>query len=112
MDAFRIRNYVVAQTAWTKAAEQGDHLAAVWLGQLYGGGDLGQKDPFQAYKWYDIAAYLHGLEIDRLPPGSREDNQLEINWRDSTARQLTPEQVSDAQKQSRDWIAQRKRSSR
>lgn len=105
LEASRNHNYPVAKAAWTKAAERGDYLAATWLGSLFGSGDLGEKHKTQAYKWYDIAAYMHALEIERLPPGAREDNQLEINWRDATGRELTPEQVAEAQRQAKEWVA-------
>ena len=102
-------DYDVARDAWARAAAQeGDHLAAIWLGELYDAGHSGFPDSaVQAYKWYDIAAALHGIEIDKLPPGSIGSNQTEINYRDYVARQLTPAQIADAQRMSREWLARR-----
>jgi hypothetical protein len=110
MEAFRMQNYEVARSAWSRAAEQGDHVAAMWLAGLYEDGDLGEKDYVQAYKWYDIAAYIHGTEIERQPPGANENNQQAINYRDATGQKLTADQLADAQKQAREWLKRTKRS--
>ncbi|MDA9432087.1 hypothetical protein [Bradyrhizobium sp. CCBAU 51627] len=107
LEASRNQNYAVAKAAWTSAAERGDRLAATWLATLYASGDLGERDYVQAYKWYDIAAYMHGAEIERLPPGTREDNQQEINFRDATGRKLSAEQMVEAQRQAKEWVARK-----
>jgi hypothetical protein len=78
MDAFRNKNFAVARSAWSNSAERGDHLAAIWLAGLYADGDGGEKDNVQAYKWYDIAAAIHGAEIDKLPSGAKEDIRLDF----------------------------------
>jgi TPR repeat protein len=105
MVAFNNHNYPVARSAWSSAAGRGHHLAAIWLAGSYADGDGGEKDNVQAYKWYDIAAAIHGAEIDKLPPGTKEDNQQEINYREGVARKLTPDQITDAQKLAHEWLA-------
>jgi hypothetical protein len=100
-------DHEIARSAWSRAAEEGDYLAAVWLAQVYEHGHLGDGGYVQAYKWYDIAAALHGIDIDKLPPGSRENNEAEINYRDDAARHLTSVQIADAQRMSREWLARR-----
>ena len=63
-----------------------------------------QPDLAQAYKWYDIAAATHGVCIDRLPPGTnRENNQREINYREAVAKQMKPEEITEAQQLAREW---------
>jgi hypothetical protein len=104
LEASRNENYSVARTAWSRAAEGGDHVAAIWLAELYENGQGGDKDNVQAYKWYDIAAAIHAAEIDKLPPGAIESNQQEINYRDAIARKLTPDQIAEAQKLAREWM--------
>ncbi len=66
-----------------KAADQGDGLAMVGLGTLYGNGDGMPNDLVAAYQWYDLAT-AHGWES----AGKR---------RDEIAKQMTPEQLSEAQ---------------
>jgi hypothetical protein len=104
MEASRNQNYSVARTAWSRAAEGGDHLAAIWLAELHENGHGGEKDYVEAYKWYDIAAAIHAAEIDKFPPGAIESNQQELNYRDYVARRLTTTQIADAQKLAREWL--------
>jgi hypothetical protein len=101
------KDYEIARSAWSRAAEKGDHIAAFWLAGMYQDGHLSDDGYVQAYKWYDIAAALHGIEIDKLPPGSDQDNKVDINYRDDVARHLTPAQIADAQRMSREWLARR-----
>lgn len=68
-----------------KAADQGDGLAMAFLGALYGNGESIPKDLVAAYQWYDLAM-AHGWES----VGER---------RDEIAKQMTPEQLSEAQSQ-------------
>ncbi len=68
-----------------KAADQGDGLAMAFLGALYGNGERMPKDLVAAYQWYDLAT-AHGWES----AGER---------RDEIAKQMTPEQLSEAQSQ-------------
>lgn len=68
-----------------KAADQGAGLAMAFLGALYGNGESMPKDLVAAYQWYDLAT-AHGWES----AGER---------RDEIAKQMTPEQLSEAQSQ-------------
>jgi hypothetical protein len=94
----------------SKAAENGSALAAFWAGTISDSTFKGRvPDYVQAYKWYEIAAALKGAEIAKLPPtsssGSREDNRMEINYREATAKKLSPQQLVTAQEQSRVWLS-------
>ena len=68
-----------------RAADQGDGLAMVGLGVIYGKGDGMPKDLVAAYQWYYLAT-AHGWES----AGER---------RDEIAKLMTPEQLSEAQSQ-------------
>ncbi len=103
------RNYAAALKWYTLAANYGELSAQIWLGDIYQnesyGRDYGvQPDLAQAYKWYDIAAATHGVCIDRLSPGTnRENNQREINYREAVAKQMKPEEITEAQQLAREW---------
>jgi TPR repeat protein len=86
---------------YRKAAEQGDAAAQHKLGRMYvtgvlapptGSFSLGvSQDIVQAYLWFSIAA-TQGSE------GARWD-------RDIAARQMTPDQIAEAQRLAREWMA-------
>jgi TPR repeat protein len=77
--------------AWyRKAAEQGYAAAQVNLGVIYGMG-LGVREDFvTAYMWFNLAAAQDTVE------GAKEN-------RDSLAQQMTPQQIKEAQRLSREW---------
>ena len=68
-----------------KAANQGDIFAMAFLGAMYGNGDAMPTDLVAAYQWYDLAS-VHGWK-------SAEE------LREGIAKQMTPEQLSEAQSQ-------------
>jgi hypothetical protein len=103
MEAARKQNYDVARNAWSAAAERGDYVAAIWLGGTYDAVG-GEKNYVLAYKWYEIAAAVHGEQIDKLPPGSDVSNQREINYREEAAKHLAPDQIAVALNMAREWL--------
>ena len=77
--------------SWSrKAAEQGHAAAQNNLGSMYHNGVGVPEDYVQAYAWYNLAA-AQGTEIS-------EKN------RDSLRQQMTPAQIADAQKLSRELV--------
>ncbi len=72
-----------------QAAEKNSAGAQFWLGMCYDGGEGVSKDAVEAYKWVQLAA-AHGFPTAKwyLTP---------------LAEDMTPEQIAQAQKLSREW---------
>ena len=84
------QNYQKAVELFRMAAEQGNVDAQGFLGFYY---DLGQgvsKDEVEAYKWYNLAA--------------AQGDTNAVVLRDSIANSMTPEQIAEAQRLSREFI--------
>ncbi len=79
---------------YRKAAEQGDATAQSRLGIMYGKGEGVPQDYVQAHMWFNLAA-------SQLPPG--EDRDSAVGNRDDVARQMTPDQIAEAQRLARQW---------
>jgi TPR repeat protein len=73
---------------FTKAAEQGDYKAQFFMGFMYDMGTGTLKDSILAYAWYNISA-SQGLETA-------------IENRDSLEEDMTPNQIAEAQKLSKE----------
>lgn len=76
------------------SADQGNEFAQVSLGKLYEGGRGVPQDFAQAHMWYNLAAassswFSSGYAIDR----------------DNIAMKMTPDQIGEAQRLAREWIA-------
>ncbi len=83
------KDYAEAVRRLRKAADQGDAAAQDALGGMYVFG-LGVKQDFvQAHMWYNLAA-AQGEKLGR-------EN------RDLLAKQMTPAQITEAQKLAREW---------
>jgi len=74
---------------FSRAAEQGDVLAFAKLGWIYAQGRGMLQDFIQAYMWYNLAA----------TNGDKPAAEL----RDALAKQMTPDQIAEAQKLAREW---------
>ena len=74
---------------FSRAAEQGDGLACAKLGWMYAEGQGVLQDSVQAHMWYSLAA-AHG-------------EQRAAEARDALAKQMTPAQITEAQKRAREW---------
>jgi TonB family protein len=83
--------------AWyRKAADQGNADAMFNLGSMYAKGAGVRQDYVEAHKWCDLAAAL-----------TTPDKQKEFaDVRDAMANSMTPQQLSEAQKRARDWMAE------
>ena len=79
---------------YSKAAEQGDAFAQFNLAFMYKNGQGVPQDYAQAHMWYNLAA-------SRLPPG--KDRNKAVRNRDILAAEMTPAQISEAQKLAREW---------
>jgi hypothetical protein len=78
-----------ARQWWEKAAAQGSASAQSDLALLYANGLGGSQDLVQAYMWYSLAA--------------GNGNAHAPGYRDDLARQMTPAQITEAQKRAREW---------
>ena len=76
-------------------AEAGDAEAQVDLGVMYFVGDGVPQDGVQAHMWFNLAA-------SRLTGEARE---RAVNNRDLAAGQMTPDDLSEAQRLAREWDA-------
>ncbi len=78
-----------AKSLWWlhKAATEGNPIAQRKLGRLYANGKAVQKDWVRAYAWFDLAA----LTKDH-------PNQEDRKMRDEIQKQMTPQQLAQAQK--------------
>ena len=81
------QDYKEAVKWYRLAAEQGDALAQANLGLMYNNGQGGPQDYVLAYMWTNIA-------VDNAP-----SNQLQqiVNYRDAIAKNMTPQQIVEAQ---------------
>jgi uncharacterized protein len=101
-------NYVIAMKWWRRAADRGNTSAQMKLAYVYGEGRGGTPiDYIEAYKWYDIAAAIVGAKIDKLPVAAshngEKDNSDQLWYRDQVAKQMTSEQIAEAQRLAREW---------
>lgn len=93
------QDYAEALNWFTLAAKQGDTTAATTIGSMYAAGRGVQQDFVRAYMWHALAVEHGG----RYPYYARDARAA----RDDVARRLTPEQITEAQKLLRDWMARR-----
>ena len=126
-----LKDFVQAVNWYRKAAEQGDSYAQGSLGQMYGNGDGVPKDAVKASSWYRKAAeggnpsaqnvlsrmYASGdgvlkdfviaymwsnLAAAAAPRGSA-GGEIAKEARDALEKQMTPAQIAEAQRLSREW---------
>jgi TPR repeat protein len=106
---------------WTsRAADQGIVSAQSNLGDMYREGVGVPQDFVQAHMWYNIAAALGGI----WPQGTdfvdtrrqairvfldRSWREVAASQRDELAKQMTPDQVAEAQRLAREWWEKRQK---
>ena len=78
------------------AADQGDAQAQYNLGMLYAKGQAGELDNVSAYMWFNLAAAHFPLSDVR--------HDTAVASRDLLAKQMTREQVAEAQKRAGEWM--------
>lgn len=83
------RDDAKARAWFQKAAEQGDVKAQLKLGLMYAGGEGGQKDYVQVYKWSALSVE-HGMMAAGI-------------LRDTLASTMTPEQLAEAKRLVSEW---------
>ena len=74
---------------WRKAAQQGDFNSMFFLALSYRDGEGVPKDITLTYKWFNLSAAAGDKEAGKQ--------------RDAMVRTMTPEQIAEAQKMSREW---------
>jgi len=90
------RDYVEAER-WTRpAATAGIMNARFLLGIMYNEGNGVPQDYVLAYMWFNLAAALH-------PPSGGDARERIPRNREYVASMMTPEQIAEAQKPSREW---------
>jgi hypothetical protein len=82
-----------ARRWYRAAADQGDPYAEASLGILYNFGKGVTKDLVEAYMWYEIA----------LAHSKREDRDSIQELRNDLAKDMTKQEIAEAQKRARDW---------
>jgi TPR repeat protein len=91
LDAYDRGDYATALKEWTPLAEQGNASAQRNLGVMYAFGKGILKDYVYAHMWANIAA-MNG-------------NELGGKLRDDFEKQMTPAQISEAEKLARECVA-------
>ena len=86
------QNYTEAVKWYRRAAEQGNPVAQANLGRLYENGQGVQQDYTLAHMWLNLA-------------GTNFEEAREL--RDTVAKQMTPAQITEAQRLAREWAARR-----
>lgn len=85
------QDYAKAAKWFLMAAEQGYGEAQYILGAMYHDGEGVPQDYVKAYMWYNLATAQGHLESKKA--------------REQVAREMTKEQIAEAQKLSREWTA-------
>ena len=80
------QDYKEAIKWYRRAAEQGNDRAQYNLGLMYDNGDGVPQNYVQAHMWYDIAGVAAA-----------------VRNRDFVAQEMTPTQITDAQRLAREW---------
>ena len=83
-------DYATALSLWRPLAEQGHAFAQTNLGVMYARGQGVIQDNVYAYMWGNISA--------------SNGNEIGGKLRDMVARKMTPAQIADAQKLTRECI--------
>jgi TPR repeat protein len=87
------RDFFEALKWFHAAADQGDPAAQFDLGFMYANGQGAMRDLVEAYKWYDLA------DSQNEPNAARN--------RDALSSSMSPLQVAEAQRLSREFVARR-----
>ena len=89
------QDYAEAMKWYRRAADQGDAPAQYNLGLSYAKGEVGGPDNVSAYVWFNLAAA-------RFPASDLRRSAAAAN-RDLVASKMTPDQIAEAQRLTRDW---------
>jgi TPR repeat protein len=94
------QDYVRAVWWYRQAAQQGETSAQTSLGALYYNGWGVPQDYVQAHKWFNIAASQIPASYNKDLKEARENA---LRNRDIVATQMTPAQITEAQRLAREW---------
>jgi TPR repeat protein len=84
------KNYVEALKWYKLSAEQGNTKAQINLGSMYHTGIGVPQNPMEAYKWLSLAASIGDV--------------TGISLKETLAREMTPQQISEGNKLVREWM--------
>ena len=73
---------------YRKAAKDGDTNAMFYLGRMYANGEGVIEDDVEAYAWFNVAA--------------AKGHKMAAEIRDKIKKTMTPEQIAEGQKRSRE----------
>ncbi len=90
------QDYGEAVKWYRSAADQGDAHAQYNLGLWYATGEGGAYDTVRAHMWFNLAAA-------RFAASDNRNRETAIKNRDLIARQMTREQIDEAQRLAREW---------
>ena len=127
LDAYTAGDYATALREWRDLAEQGDARAQNNLGNMYDMGKGVTQDYAEALKWRRLAAdqgyaeaqitlgnmYFYGLGVTQdfvaahmwFSIAAASGDAGAANIRELIAILMTPDQISEAQKLAREWMA-------
>lgn len=91
LQAYKKGDYATALKEWRPLAEGGHAGAQYNLGFNYVQGKGVPKDLVEAYFWFELAA--------------RQGKAIATQLRDGISRQMTPQQIAQAQKKVEAWLA-------
>ena len=92
--AYEERDYTKAVKSFRLVAEKGNALAQFLLGDMYFYGLGVRKDNVLAYMWYNLA--VAGASVPDISEKIAEA-------RENLAKRMTPAQIAEAQRLSREW---------
>jgi len=95
------KDLALAASWYRKAAEQGNVHGQLSLGAAYQNGSGVPKDLVSAYMWMDLAAQ-QGPKFTTPSPAGFISYQAQTA-RDEMVKQMSPAQITEAQRRSRDW---------
>ena len=90
------QDYTQAVFWWRKAADQGDPEAMYNLGAMYSTGKGVPQDYVEGHKWRNLAA---------ARASTADDQKKYAETRDALAKDMTPQQIAEAQKHASEWLA-------
>lgn len=86
---------------YTKAGNQGHAEALLNLGGMYQMGRGVPQSNYKAYFWYNLAATIAEAPWDLWFPERQEEA---ANLRDWLAKQITPQEIAEAERTSSEWL--------
>jgi len=127
LKAFKRDDYVTAFKEWKPLADQGDATAQNNLGVMYTKGRGVPQDVAEAGRWYRLAAVQghataqfnlgilygkgQGVLQDYIQAhmwaslAAAQNQELATKLRAALANDMTPEQIAEAQRLAREWLA-------